>query len=440
MLLIKNTTFPYVTMPHFDKRGAGLLELVGASYVGFIPIIKGSQRAEWEAWSVQKNADWIPEIYRPPGDISVSPTIFRLADNQRLADPVPLESTPDQTLYPVWQIAPPIAGLVNVDILQTFPYIATAVEELLEDGQPKLSPPAEDNTLVADPDGPATWPSSFMLAPVFDDLDGNGSIVALLASVVPWAKFFQNILPDGTKAMDVVIQSTCGAALTYKVTGQTVTPVGKCDCHDPSFDHLEIVAEEESASSSTAVLNSNNNDEDNNNGILAKDRQHVWPSVQILRQLDASDEQSLMNQLGYLPGNALQAAARADAIPGLDPNHPTAPIVLRLYPIVVRDETDGKRKHHKPRVRKQQQPPPPPINNGEETTCSTTHDDTRHHLLEPFPTIYWVTHPRLRALISKLELDQLGVALEKKLKEDAVAMEQMKRAHWLDILTRTGGT
>jgi hypothetical protein len=171
----------------------------------------------------------------------------------------------------------------------------------------------------------------------------------------------------------------------------------------------------------------------NKNNILAKDRQHVWPSVQILRQLDASDEQSLLNQLGYLPGNALQAAARADAIPGLDPNHPTAPVVLQLYPIVVRDETDGKRRHHKPRVRKQQQQQQQrPSINGEETTCSsTTVDDTRHHLLEPFPTIYWVTHPRLRALISKLELDQVGVALEKKLKEDLVAMEQMKRAHLL---------
>jgi hypothetical protein len=194
---------------------------------------------------------------------------------------------------------------------------------------------------------------------------------------------------------------------------------------------LEIEALANSAAiaeeSSSTLPHSNNNDNDDNI-ILAKDRQHVWPSGQTLRQLDASDEQSLLNQLGYLPGNALQAAARADAIPGLDPNHPTAPIVLRLYPIVIRDETDGKRRHHKPRVRKQQQQQ---LTNGEEATSSTTEDDSRHHLLEPFPTIYWVTHPRLRALISRLELDQVGAALEKKLKEDAVAMEQMKRAHLL---------
>jgi hypothetical protein len=185
------------------------------------------------------------------------------------------------------------------------------------------------------------------------------------------------------------------------------------------------IAEE---SSSTVPLPNDDNANDNDDAILAKDRQHVWPSVQILRLLDASDQQSLLHQLGYLPGNALQVSARANDIHGLDPNHPTAPIVLRLYPIVVRDETNGKRRHHKPRVRKQQQQPM----NGEETTCPSTktEDDTRH-LLEPFPTIYWATHPRLRALISKLELDQVGVALEKKLKEDAVALQQMKRAHYL---------
>ena len=189
---------------------------------------------------------------------------------------------------------------------------------------------------------------------------------------------------------------------------------------------VEALANSNSESSSTLHHSSSNNN--NNANILAKDRQHVWPSVKKLRHVDSSDEQSLLSQLGYLPGNALQAAARANTIPGLDPNHPTAPIVLRLYPIVVRDETDGKRRHHKPRVRKQQQQQPI---NGEETTRSTTEDDTRHHLLEPFPTIYWVTHPRLRALISKLELDHVGVALEKKLKEDTVATEQMKSAHLL---------
>ena len=61
--------------------------------------------------------------------------------------------------------------------------------------------------------------------------------------------------------------------------------------------------------------------------------------------------------------------------------------------------------------------------------------------MEPFPTIYWVTNPRVKALISKLELEKMGLELEQRLKESANDLESMKKAHQeygnerLDLIT-----
>ncbi len=49
--------------------------------------------------------------------------------------------------------------------------------------------------------------------------------------------------------------------------------------------------------------------------------------------------------------------------------------------------------------------------------------------MEPFPTIYWVTHPRVRSLISKLELEKWGIKVEQCLKDDADATKSMQLAH-----------
>ena len=43
--------------------------------------------------------------------------------------------------------------------------------------------------------------------------------------------------------------------------------------------------------------------------------------------------------------------------------------------------------------------------------------------------MFWVTNPKLRVLVSKLELESLGVKIEERLKSEAESMEPMKRAH-----------
>ena len=155
--------------------------------------------------------------------------------------------------------------------------------------------------------------------------------------------------------------------------------------------------------------------------ILPQDRDHQWPAVGELCSLEDSDKKSLIAQLGYYPGNALSVVARANqAFPGTIFKDDTGPLVLKLYPLVIRDESDGTSSRRKRKLE-------------EDKTLSGKVEEAesskKNHLVEPFPTIFWVTHPRLRALISKIEIENRGIQYEKRLQQDTKELQSMKQAH-----------
>jgi hypothetical protein len=169
-----------------------------------------------------------------------------------------------------------------------------------------------------------------------------------------------------------------------------------------------------------------------------KDRQYTRPSIAALRDISEEDEKNVLHQLGYLPGNLLKVAARTSKIPGFE-EATSSPIVLQLYPLVTRDATDPsapKPKHKKKRLRKLNASVQEDIH-CEESPTKTPHDDdndsrpdaAKQQLWEPFPTMFWISHPHIRALISKLELDQAGKRFEKHLLECPEDLERMARAH-----------
>jgi hypothetical protein len=240
--LDENLRFPYVTIPHFDKRGDGFLKVAGAKNIFICQIIKEDRRLEWESWSVQN--PWIPEAYRPegvpPNASLIVPFIFELKVEGGIK---PVESKEDQTLYPVWQLAPTIPEAVNLDVKTVFPDLASSLAKL-EAGEPATFSAQEEQVTgapVLDLDDPATWPTTFLIAPIYDDFDGKGTLVAFFVAVIPWHKFFENILPDGAKGMYVIIRNSCGRSLTYQVNGPSVEFLGTGDLYDPAFEDFELI-------------------------------------------------------------------------------------------------------------------------------------------------------------------------------------------------------
>jgi uncharacterized protein len=238
-----------------------------------------------------------------------------------------------------------------------------------------------------------------------------------------------------------------------------------------------------SASASTSATSSSSK-------VIPTDRHRIWPGVQERRRQwnlkktprrestasgssNHGDEQEwapqdaarLLSQLGYLPGNALAIAARAKDLstmsmmsnPDLDLfrknlslSHPEDPMVLLLYPVAVREENQQPNGKFKRRKRKRQQQLqlqsqlPIPISTDQEdqpTDADTTSGasipssaelelQVQGVVVEPFPTLYWLTLPKLRTLVSQLELQGTGILLEQRLATDPEAMTKMQRAHW----------
>lgn len=177
--------------------------------------------------------------------------------------------------------------------------------------------------------------------------------------------------------------------------------------------------------------------------ILPQDRGYLWPAVKDLCTLSEFDKQALIAQLGYLPGNALKVVARVkDHFPSLCNGTPgdEEPLALQLYPLVLRDESDSTKSHRKRRRRQESNETARDTTNGDDLHPSQESeiDSKANPLVEPFPTMYWVTHPRFRALISKLELsadessDGGGGSIkqfEDRLQKESESLDSMKRAH-----------
>lgn len=161
---------------------------------------------------------------------------------------------------------------------------------------------------------------------------------------------------------------------------------------------------------------------------LPTDRSATWPAAYEHRKLHSwteNDEKELLGQLGYIPGNAIRIPTRVSAVPCLSKKTEDLsdkPVVVQLYPIVFRNECNGKSSYSPSGERKRRK------RLKTETTGDEEAEDSDALLIEPFPTLYWLTHPLLRILVSRLEVESFGTVLQKRLEEDPSSQESMKRA------------
>lgn len=192
--------------------------------------------------------------------------------------------------------------------------------------------------------------------------------------------------------------------------------------------------------------------------IMPTDRDKIWPGVQERSSLSEEDAPLLMAQLGYIPGNAIKVAARQSDIPALKKYFPQTPqnnnndkdknmpVVLKLYPIAVRDVHAGGKsgnRKFKSRKRKLAQKAGDLAETNGNHRCENDKtedgqpqkekidpsDDDDNLVVEPFPTLYWLTDPLLRTLVSKLELNSMGVTLGKRLGTEPDALASMTKAN-----------
>ena len=161
------------------------------------------------------------------------------------------------------------------------------------------------------------------------------------------------------------------------------------------------------------------------------DRSQTLPGVLSRRNEDekgstsfSSDHFDLVCQLGFIPGNAISVVTRRSDIQPLIPpfiyskmnvnDKNNAPVVLKLYPLAIR-EIQSFSNGNKRRGRKFQAAKNKPVEQNDE--------------IEPFPTMYWLTCPILKNIISLLEHKQYIKQFEEKLQSSQDFISDMQLAH-----------
>jgi hypothetical protein len=226
-------------------------------------------------------------------------------------------------------------------------------------------------------------------------------------------------------------------------------------------------------------------------GVLEKRQEYGSFLTTTTESTISRDPYLIQRQLGYLPGNALRIVARRttnnDTTTEEEVGEPT---VLQLYPLALRQvyagggRSDGRKFKSRqrgtttlhctsssttttttttsygsrdaiqsPSLETQQheedfsssstsssssnspyniiwiepEETPPPADNRRSNMDWRTMDG--NYVLEPFPTIYWITCPKLRSYIGRLEEEGRISMLERRLREDPKALQSMEEAH-----------
>lgn len=240
--------WPNVTLPHFTERVDEAVRLTGSELFAFLPIVLAEQKAsfeeyaaaEWaknlESWTLEGVQEgWIPEEIHDIEGASVTGSqqefyvpLWQVAPEARYLNVLLLDMDSFPWFHQLELAArevqrPVMSGMVDVEYL----FDATREKELMEwhprsiilQEVPKSMEQIEDNLI--------------------DETERGGFVFAVL----PWERYFKNVIPAGLYGFVVVVDDHCGSVVTYRIDGREATIIGKGNLHDPKYDYLHMEAD-----------------------------------------------------------------------------------------------------------------------------------------------------------------------------------------------------
>jgi Adenylate and Guanylate cyclase catalytic domain len=233
----------------------------GVMCAAYAPLVTDAKRTEWEEYSV-KNQGWIQhskhlkevELFHQDAlhgtiqdhehdrrtqeveEDKISPVLYKWENGTKRE----VRMTSGEVHAPVWQISPPDAGTVNVDLLQD-EFLLKLYEQLQAMNRSVLSPATPISDMFGylfDPEEEALKPNpyAFILQPLFDTFEPNQTMVGLVIAVTSYENLLDKLLPDGTSGIVCVIRDSCGTDISYLLEGREAAFLGYGDFHDSSFD------------------------------------------------------------------------------------------------------------------------------------------------------------------------------------------------------------
>ena len=263
-----NATMPFVIMPDFQVHALVSSQITGAATLTIHPLVTEENRERWESFSQSTYYEWMEESSNY--DRTVNPKLYvdrlttgteadRAKESQRwnVTGIVPriwkeiegnVSGTPVSTApqyFPEWQRAPSsdYNPFTNLD-MASHPLFKRSIEGMLETDHPVLTDVTDASFLVKKYDRrfPAedqAEPHSYLLQPIYDDLEVNSTAVGFLSAFLRWGTFFENVLPEYETGIMVVLYGTCGRQFSYILNGYSADFLGNGDLHDMEYDNLK---------------------------------------------------------------------------------------------------------------------------------------------------------------------------------------------------------
>ncbi|CAB9497503.1 Receptor-type guanylate cyclase gcy [Seminavis robusta] len=259
-----NVTWPFVTMPDFERRAGRTAALADLFCILILPMVPAEQRVEWEHYAVA-NQGWRGEGLALQQGIPVEDV------QVRQMEPRMAKFLPDGTIapedrpgpyFPIWQTFPAVnlEGHTLLNLYRWSPLYTSSIDSVLQNKRPVL--PASYDYWGAPKDdirravfnlyivsysrySSQTYeddPIMSFFYPIFDRLDGepqDREVKAVLLGVIYWRTYLNGILPPGANGIHVILENQCDQTYTYRVDGTESHFLGHGDLHDTKYDYLE---------------------------------------------------------------------------------------------------------------------------------------------------------------------------------------------------------
>lgn len=270
------TNWPFIVMPGAALHTAKMIRQAKAFSAGICIVVEPEEREAWADFSKEKLDSIIQDSQRiqatdseyfGPSEFPINNQSFTYdiwnVTNDIQRGPVPGNRG---NYLPVWQQYPIIPhGPLNWDTW-LMPSTAAALRDIIDKKRVAFVPTMnvyldESNEiavanakrwqawagLLIGPNQDPSEPAGTVLYPMYDYLAGVDSTASTsndkwLGVVVYnffWRAFLENILPQESIGVIVVMTTPCDIPFTYRLDGPTATYLGPGDLHDHQYDNLK---------------------------------------------------------------------------------------------------------------------------------------------------------------------------------------------------------
>ncbi|KAL3914433.1 MAG: hypothetical protein SGILL_006104, partial [Bacillariaceae sp.] len=254
----------FLTIPDVEDQLFAARNATGALVISYMPRVQTTDYNLWTRYA-EENKGWIAESNDAVGEeAEITPFIWEYyetdedqgamnnghrslescsARRRRTSEEVKAPSNRlNGPFSPVWTMSPPPAvddaGIINYNLVDR-PVFERAVGFIEQTRLPVFLDVCDQSAWFA-VSGNEDILQTVVAFPVFSDFEPDSDVVGAFTAIVPWTRFFDDNLVDGTEPILLVVSNTCNEVFSFAVNGREATFLAEEDLHDPRYDQLFV--------------------------------------------------------------------------------------------------------------------------------------------------------------------------------------------------------